>query len=405
MNSTDWAPWKHLAARYQERRPRRMLSLDGGGVRGLIAVKALLRLEALLAQHYAQHSGIDPSSFRLCQFFDYVAGTSTGAIVAAAIARGLSVAEILDLYHEFGRSAFSKRKWYEQWRSLYDHGPLTAKLKAVFTEEATLAPQHLKTLLLIVARNAKTDSAWPITSNPAAKYNSMDLPDCNLNIPLWQFVRASTAAPVYFSHEMLNWVKDDPSQSVAFVDGATTAYNNPAFCLARMATEPAYRLSWDRGESKLLVVSFGTGQIPSLGMDSGSNLATAAVATLKALLSQASFDQDINCRTVGRCSFGCELDQEIGDLIPRRNPTDLASDPIPLDEDLGRAFLYARYDVALTRPGLQSLNLPHIDSRQVAKLDSVNAMKQLEEIGDAMANQVRLEHFGRFTEEPLFTDG
>ena len=403
MINTDWAPWKHLAVRYKEKRPRRMLSLDGGGIRGLIMVKVLVRLEELLAQHYAQRAGIAPSNFRLCQFFDYVAGTSTGAITAAAIARGLSGAEILDLYRDFGKLAFRKRRWLERWKSLYDHGPLTEKLKAVLTEEATLAPQYLKTLLLLVTRNAKTNSAWPISSNPAAKYNSMDRPNCNLNIPLWQIVRASSAAPVYFSHEKFNFTGSNPSRSVVFVDGGTTAYNNPAFCLIRMATEPAYRLNWERGENNLLVVSLGTGLIPSLETEAESNLATTAFNTLKALLSQASFDQDINCRTMGRCSFGHQLDAEIGDLVPRRNPIDPTSEMIPLDEDLGRDFLYARYNVELSKSGLQSLDLSHIDPRRVAKLDSINAMKELEEIGDATAKQVRLEHLGRFTDIPLFT--
>lgn len=402
MTESDWAHWKQLAPRYRVRRPRRMLALDGGGIRGLITVKALLRLESLLAAHYARLTGIIPSSFRLCHFFDYVAGTSTGAIIATAIARGLSVSEIISMYREFGAAAFTKRKWHQRWKSLYEAERLEGKLKTVFTEEATLEPQHLTTLLLIVTRNARSDSVWAISSNPDAKYNSFNRPDCNLKIPLWELVRASAAAPVYFPPKLVNLVKDDPSRSVVFVDGATTAYNNPAFCLARMATDAAYRLNWERGENNLLLVSLGTGQAPAVQRKTEVNLVTTAMDTLNALMSQTSFDQEINCRTIGRCVFGDTLDEEVGDLIPRRNASDPTSQTIPLNEDLGRAFLYARYNVELSKDALRALDLSHIDPNRVANLDSFKALSELEEIGDAMGQQIQLEHFGRFIDGQLF---
>src|SRR6185295_17341799 len=131
------------------------------------------------------------------------------------------------------------------------------------------------------------DSAWPISSNPAAKYNDRARPDCNLNIPLWKLVRASTAAPVFFPPEVVSWDPDDPAKSFVFVDGGTTAYNNPAFLLFRMATQPAYRLGWETGEKRLLVVSVGTGSAPVLGdsaEDSSTNLVEAALNTLSALM-------------------------------------------------------------------------------------------------------------------------
>ena len=81
------------------------------------------------------------------------------------------------------------------------------------------------------------------------------------------------------------------------------------------------------------------------------------MTTLSALMSQALFDQDINCRTVGRCVYGPPLDREVGDLVPR----DGQGAPIPLSTDLGRAFLYARYNAELTRSGLAALGLPELD--------------------------------------------
>lgn len=385
--------WGRLAARYAEKRPRRLLALDGGGIRGLISLRVLARLEELLAKHYGAEN-----TFRLCHFFDYIAGTSTGAISAAALARGLSVSELLGFYKEFGAQIFTLRRW-GIWNSLYQDGPLQKRLRTVYGEESTLAPEHLKTLLLVVMRNVTTDSVWPLSSNPDARYNDLDRTDCNLKVPLWQVVRASTAAPVYFPPEVIVWDRKDPLKSFAFGDGGTTSYNNPAFLLTRMATEPCYGLGWERGESNLLVVSVGTGENPVLGAhadDPEVNVASAATNTLLALMSQAAYDQDVNCRTVGRCVAGNALDREVGDLIPKEGGA-----AIPLERDLGRSFLYARYNVPLTQEWLGKNGLGHIPAESVQALDAVKSMPYLSAVGDKLAESVSLEHFGRFIEQPL----
>ena len=391
-----WAAWGPLRDRYRTRAaaggPHRVLALDGGGIRGLITLPVLVRLETLLRR--ALGRGDD---FRLCDFFDCIGGTSTGAIIATGLARGLSARELLEFYRGFGEEVFRKRSILERWKALYDNGPLERKLREFFRDPEDLRPEHLRCLLVVVTRNATTDSAWPISSNPWAKYNERTRPDCNLNVPQWKIVRASTAAPVYFSPEVIQWDPDDPAKSFAFVDGGTTAYNCPAFLLARMVTEPAYGLGWPRGERKLGIVSIGTGSGPVLGAtadEPNPNVVSAAVTTLSALMSQALFDQDINCRTVGRCVHGPPLDREVGDLVPR----DGQGRPIPLTTDLGRAFLYARYDAELTRSGLTALGLPELDPAAVSALDSTAHMDDLVRIGEAVAGQVELAHFGTLLE-------
>lgn len=380
--------WKNLAPRYAQRRPRRVLALDGGGIRGVITARVLVELERQLKEQWKPDA-------RLCDFFDYVGGTSTGAIIAACVAIGMPAQKILDFYSSFGAQIFRKRRW-GVWDSLYRNGPLEKQLKVEFGDR-TLEPQHLETLLLVVIRNATTDSAWPVSSNPDAKYNASVRADCNLRVPLWKLVRASTAAPVYFPAEVIEWDKDDPEKAFVFVDGGTTAYNNPAFLLTRMATEPMYRLGWERGEKQLLVVSVGTGSAPVLGQgvdDPDSNLVSAAATTLSALMSQAAYDQDINCRTVGRCTFGPVLDREVLDLVPQHN-----GKPIPLSQDLGRAFLYARYDADLSQLGLDAMGLDDVKASAVQKLDGVNFIDDLERIGAKVAENVSLAHFGTLGEK------
>jgi predicted acylesterase/phospholipase RssA len=398
----NWDRWNHLRSRYEKTQPRRMLSLDGGGIRGVLTLQVLARLERLLARHYYGQDEAAQATFRLCDFFDYIGGTSTGAIIAAGLARGMSVSAIESFYREFGQEAFAKRSIFVRWKSLYEDGPLAKKLQEVFSQgglASTLEPGFLKTLLLVVTKNLTTDSAWPISSNPSARYNDATRPDCNLKIPLWKIVRASTAAPVYFPPEVVQWDANDERKSFVFVDGGTTPYNFPGFLMVRMATSPAYRLDWPLGEDKLLLVSIGTGWAPVAGAqaeDPETNIAAAGLMTLQALMRQAEVDQDLNCRTRGRCTYGHALDREVDDLIPRRD-----GEPIPLSEDLGRAFLYCRYDAELTKGGLKSLKVSGVDPKDVGGMDNVEAMPMLTTIGKALAERVDLEHFGAFVTVPL----
>lgn len=385
-----WALWGHLADRYRDvERPHRILALDGGGIRGIITLGVLKALERQLRDSEAAGA----ANFRLSDYFDLIGGTSTGAIIAAGLARGMSVGEISEFYGRFGHTAFARRKLWNRWQTLYGEGGLAQTLKATFAEDTTLRPEHLRCLLVVVTRNATTDSAWPISSNPFAKYNAPERPDCNLDIPLWKIVRASTAAPVFFPPEVVAWDADDPDKAFVFVDGGTTPYNNPAFLLFRMATEPAYRLAWPTGEDRLLVVSVGTGTAPVIGdaaEDPATNLLEAASNTLSALMSQASVDQDVNCRVIGRCSHGERIDRELEDLVP----AELA------DGDGGggreKLFRYVRYNATLTDTGLAQLGLGDLDAASLRKMDAVDNAGDLAQVGAEVGKEVDLSHLGGF---------
>jgi Patatin-like phospholipase len=85
-----------------------------------------------LADRYRRAArGGDPD-FRLCDFFDLIGGTGTGAIIAAGLARGMSVDEITSFYHDFGRKAFERRKLFMRWKSLYGDGDLAKTLQQTF---------------------------------------------------------------------------------------------------------------------------------------------------------------------------------------------------------------------------------------------------------------------------------
>ncbi len=384
--------WGKLAKRYEgkEDRKHRLLALDGGGIRGIMTLEVLNRMEKMLAKATGEGE-----KFRLCNFFDYVAGTSTGAIIAAGLARGMSAGELLEFYQKTGSAMFDKQFILKRWRALYKSEPLKKELQKTFGAKTTLMPKDLKCLLLAVTRNRTTDSPWPISSNPQAKYNDPDRLDCNLKIPLWQIVRASTAAPVFFPPEVIQWDPKNNKKSFVFVDGGVTPYNNPAFLLYRMATDPGYRLNWATGEAKMLVISIGTGAAPVLDedlADPGRGLIGNVAGLPSALMYGAMVDQDILCRQVGRCVHGAELDREIGDMIPR----DDSGNTISLNKDLGRRFIYARYNADLSPEGLKAMKLGKIDASKIQKLDSVKHMGDLRRVGKKVGAEIKIKHFGNF---------
>jgi hypothetical protein len=388
--------WKSLRGRYQEDRPHRMLALDGGGIRGLVTLGMLERIEKLVK---------DKTGGKLCDYFEYIAGTSTGAIIAAGLSRGLTTAELIEFYTSSGKQMFDPAWLLERIKYLYTADPLKAQLQEVFGRDTNLEPDNLKCLFLAVTKNVTTDSPWPISSNPDAKYNDPARKDCNLRIPLWQLVRASTAAPVYFPPEVLQWDPTDRSKTFVFVDGGVTPYNNPAFLLYRMATEPAYRLNWKKGEDKLLIISIGTGAAESLGATAArpnKNIVSTVAGLPGELMYGIQVDQDVSCRTVGRCTFGAHLDREILDLVPRQVREGMtleeqyAAPSVPLATNLSRHFLYARYNADLSEAGLKTLGVPQVDTANIQKMDAVGNIPILLEIGRAAAQAISTDHFGSF---------
>src|ERR1700738_2785147 len=91
-----------LKARMMRPGPKKLLALDGGGIRALLSSQILAKIEKLLIAKSGR------ADYRLADYFDYVAGTSTGGIIAAGIAVGMRVQEILDFYLKNGAAMFDK---------------------------------------------------------------------------------------------------------------------------------------------------------------------------------------------------------------------------------------------------------------------------------------------------------
>lgn len=276
----------------------------------------------------------------LADCVDYFGGTSAGGIIATGLAIGMPISRMEELYSQEVPRIFRHARIWRMNSGLHERHPVVRMLKQEYGETTTLGSDKVRTLLLLCMRNANTDSPWPISNNPAALFNDPALGSSNLKLPIWQLVRASSAAPLFFPPEEIRLA----DRRFLFVDGALTPFNNPALQLYLMATQPAYRLAWQRGEDKILLISIGTGSVTPIDRSTTfrrANVFSQLRYILPALMNGMSVQQDVLCRTLGRCRQGDPIDMELGDLS---GPADGL-----------REFTYARINVELSRDGLLDL--------------------------------------------------
>jgi uncharacterized protein len=364
--------------------PKRILALDGGGLRGILTLSYLAEIESLLR---VRHGAAD--EFRLSHYFDLIAGTSTGAIIAAALARGMSVAEITKKYLDLGQRVFQK-SWLRQGfvRALYDEAGLIEELKQVYGAQTTMGDASLQTGLLVVTKRLDSGSVWPILNNPRGMYYG-PRPDSNViansAYPLWQVVRASTAAPRFFDPEKIEISRakagENPVQG-EFVDGGVSPYNNPALQALMCATLDGYRIGWPTGADKLMVVSVGTGS-RDVKIAPARLAADNALKSLLSLMDDCAGLVETLLQWMATSPTARTIDRELGDL--RHDLIASAS-----------LFSYLRYNVALTKDSLTQLEMQFADDKveALSAMDDPDNMKTLQEIGARAAKrQVRGEDF------------
>jgi hypothetical protein len=239
---------------------KRMLALDGGGVKGVLTLGMLKPLEAELRRR----AGGD-TAFRLCDYYDLIGGTSTGAIIASGLALGLSVDELIELYMRLGPEVFGRTTGDGVFlQCKFESKKLRRALQSVLSTK-TVGSQDLKTGLAIHAKRIDTGSAWVVTNHPLGQFydppaDSGIYP--NKRYRLLDLVLASAAAPTFFDEVVIDIAFDDkrrPIQKGYFVDGAVSANNNPCMQLFLLALMPAYKFGWKAGADNLMMTSFGTG--------------------------------------------------------------------------------------------------------------------------------------------------
>lgn len=372
-----------LAEHFGNSGPKRILALDGGGLRGILTLGILKKIEDELRQRHG-----NDKAFRLCHYFDLIAGTSTGSIIAATLAIGWSVEEITKKYFDLGARVFQRSLLRQGFiRAKYDEGRLIEELKAVFGPDTTLGSNTLQTGLLIVIKRLDSGSPWPVSNNPKGKFFGSGEGGVigNGDYKLWQAVRASTAAPDYFEPERIT-IAQLPGHAPVygdFVDGGVSPFNNPALQAFMYATLDGYRINWPAGKDKILVVSVGTGAADP-GVRRSEIAAAHALRSLLSIMEDCAALQESMLQWMSESPTAREIDSELGSL----NGNIVGGVPL---------LSYARYNVDLTPATIGELlgnEAKTIAMENLTAMDAPENMPALHRLGVvAGERRVLAEHF------------
>lgn len=308
---------------------KKILTIDGGGIRGVFASAIIEQMEKALGK---------PAS----EIFDCFYGTSTGAILAAGLASGLSSGELKRFYLKKGVKVFEKLPFYRiikptlYWT--YSKEPLEEELKRVFGDKRIF---EIGKLLSIQVKDTTTGSVVFYNNFPYAR---LKYPERNL--PLWQIIRASTAAPTYFEPE-----------ANRYIDGGISSYNNPSYAAFIGAVK---YLKWAAGVDKLKIYSIGTGYhppiIPEGSLDEKTKI-HMAIYMIEELM------DDINL---------------LQNQIMRR-----------LESDRKECW-YHRYTVRFDKKSFDLFKIPTegINFDEISKMDGVEYVEELARIGEIVGKKL-----------------
>jgi len=347
---------------------KRILSIDGGGVRGVLALAFLERLEAILTENAGR-------PVRLCDHFDLIGGTSTGAILATALALGYSAADIRSFYLRLGPLIFRKPRFrLPGWQSVFNAEALRREIVSVVGAR-TLDSPDLQTGLGVMLKRIDASSSWILTNNPRAAFweTPSDLSFVgNRSYSLANVVRASTAAPHYFDPQLIQIVEG--AAPALFVDGGLTPHNDPSLALFLAATLPGYNIGWPLGADRLTIVSIGTGSYRERCSAEELRRSSSVSIALRSLVQQISDNQQLTLTLMswlGKGGPNWPINSEIGDLAKVEPP-------------FGSLFRFLRYDVKLETDWLRDALGVAVSQRDLARLrrfDDPNAMPLLDDIG------------------------
>ncbi|MFC0298456.1 CBASS cGAMP-activated phospholipase [Geobacillus jurassicus] len=212
---------------WKTRKPKefRILSIDGGGMKGVFPATYLAHIERNVSKP-------------IHEYFDLIAGTSTGGIIALGLASNIPAEKILELYLNKGKDIFGKkqRKHWFSWKSIYSNEGLTRVLQETFKDKLLKEAQTLVCIPSIEHHKAQTKV-----------YKTPHHPHFNNDgeIEMWKIGLATSAAPIYLPAAVID-------NHECKIDGGLWA-NNPVVVAIAEAVNLGYSLD------QIKVLSIGTG--------------------------------------------------------------------------------------------------------------------------------------------------
>ena len=218
--------------------PRRILSIDGGGVRGIVPAVALAALEEQTGNPARDH-------------FHFLAGTSTGALIAAALAVGIPAREVVALYVDRAPRLFRRLPVLSTLRRIvsgrmYDVRALHRLIRAELGARADVRLNELDRDVMVTAKGVADGHQWYFVRDQpghnACRTGGLRLADC---------LTASAAAPTFFAP----WSIPELRRRGPLVDGGTGVAGNPTY----QACVEAFTFADGYDPADTVVVSLGTG--------------------------------------------------------------------------------------------------------------------------------------------------
>jgi uncharacterized protein len=358
--------------------PKRILALDGGGIRGILTLEYLGVIEAMLRARFKK------DDLLLCDYFDLIGGTSTGSIIAAGLACGMTVAQLKQLYRQIGTDVFKGVFWRNGLLApKFKIGPLQQALNAQLGADTSLDSDKIRTGLMIMTKRLDTGSPWPLHNHPNARFAKQDGA-----LRLTEVVRASTAAPTYFDPQKIRISSRDGSViNGAFVDGGVSPFNDPALQLLMLAALEGHGFRWPTGKDNLLLISVGTGafkQTYTADAIMGMPAAEQGLRALQSLMDDCGRSNHAMLQWITNSLTPWIIDRAVQDM--------------KLDSEGGpQLATYARYNVLLESGWLKTaveIERTPDSLAKIAEMDDPKNMDELAEIGRlAAGKQVKPEHF------------
>ncbi|MBD1806685.1 patatin-like phospholipase family protein [Microcoleus sp. FACHB-SPT15] len=294
----------------------RILSLDGGGIRGVVAATMLARIEQQI-------------NVPLNQYFQLVAGTSTGSILAAAIANGRSAKELIGVYQQKGSRIFPYQNLWspERLGLVFQYGLSAPKYSDKGLVEVLKEEFKYKKLSEVKATNLLIPSYDTINREPII-FKSWRKKF--LNVPLWEVCVCSASAPAYFPAHQL--IRREEGKAVGG-DAKTIVFSKEASEDDDDYNRMRIDITGGTGRGQVRTIIDYVGKTRTALVDAGWDVIPDATSTFSVVLEYSAIDGGVAANNPTACAIAeaLRLGHKVEDISLLSIGTGSFSREIPLE--------------------------------------------------------------------------